>query len=190
MAEIGVRVAGGEDLGEHVAIPIAFLVERLLRPKPGGGPLELEEERLSVPWRKDYDAEEGGDPALWPRRFDTSTWTVISAWAGAERVGGVVLIADPAGIDMLEGRNDLALIWDLRVAPAYRGRGVGSRLIAAAVAWARSNGCRELKVETQNINVGACRFYERQGFELRSVVAGAYPRLPDELQMLWYRPVS
>lgn len=190
MAEILLREGGSEDLGEHVSIPIAFRVERVLRPRPGGGPLELIEERLSEPWWKDYDAEDGGDPALWPRRFDTSTWTVISAWAGAERLGGAVLIAHTPGIDMLEGRNDLALIWDLRVAPAHRRRGVGSRLLAAAAEWARSNGCRELKVETQNINVGACRLYERHGFELRSVVVGSYPGLSDELQLLWYRSVT
>jgi len=42
-----------------------------------------------------------------------------------------------------------------------------------------------LKVESQNINVPACRFYDAQGCELRAVQHGAYPDLPDEVQLLW-----
>ena len=91
---------------------------------------------------------------------------------------------------MLEGRRDLVLIWGLRAAPAYRGQGVGRRLVEAAIEWARSRDCTELKVETQNTNVDACRFYESHGFELRSIDPAAYPDLPGEIQMLWYRSVG
>ena len=189
---MGIRLqeSGSEDLVGHAEIPIAFLVDRVLEPKPDGGPLDLVVRQHFEPWVKDYDAEQGSDPALWSRHCDTSAWRVISAWDGAARVGGVVLIAGVPGVDMLEDRADLALIWDLRVAPAFRGRGVGARLVEAAREWARSQACRELKVETQNINVGACQFYESQGFELRSVRCGAYPDLPNELEMLWYRSVG
>ena len=189
VVDIRVQEAGSEDLAQHAEIPIAFLVDRVLVPEPGGGPLDFVVKHQPEPWLKDYDTEEGGDPAHWPRRFDTSTWRVISAWSGGSRAGGLVLVADVSGLDMLEDRSDLALIWDLRVAPEFRGRGVGARLVASAVEWARSFGHRELKVETQNINVGACQFYKSQGFELRSAVRGAYRALPDELQMLWYRGV-
>lgn len=187
--DIRLSEAGPEDLEAHARISIAFRVEQVLEPRIGGGPLELVERPEANPWVKDYDAEEGASPALWPIRFDTSDWRVISAWDGAARVGGLVLFAAVRGIDMLEGRSDLALIWDLRVAPAARGRGVGTRLMAAAHSWARSHACRELKVETQNINVGAYRFYRSQKFSLRSVRRGVYPGLPDELQLLLYRDV-
>ena len=180
---------GSEDLAAHAAIPIAFLVDRVLEPDPSGGALEFIERPQPEPWIKDYDSEEGASPAEWPSRFDTTDWRVISAWAGASRVGGIVLLADVPGVDMLEGRSDLALIWDLRVLPPFRGRGVGRHLISSAFAWAQSRGCREIKVETQNINVGACRFYAANGFVLRAVAADQYPGLPDELQMLWYRDV-
>jgi ribosomal protein S18 acetylase RimI-like enzyme len=188
--ELTLREAGCEDLEAHARIPISFVVDRVLEPVPGGGPLDLVERPHPVPWVKDYDAEVGAAPVLWPARFDTSSWRVISAWQAGERVGGLVLFADEPGLDMLDDRSDLALIWDLRVAPAARGRGLGGRLVAAAVEWARARGCRELKVETQSINVGACRLYERQGFELRSVRPAAYPELPDELRLLWYRGVG
>ena len=53
-----------------------------------------------------------------------------------------------------------------------------------------SSVCRELKVETQNINVRACRFYARLGCELRVVRAGAYPQFPEEVQLLWYKTLT
>lgn len=88
---------------------------------------------------------------------------------------------------MLEGRKDLALLWDIRVSPPFRSKGVGSALLAAAEAWATKRGARELKVETQNINVPACRFYKSLGCQLRHVNAGVYVGLPDEVQLLWYK---
>jgi ribosomal protein S18 acetylase RimI-like enzyme len=60
-------------------------------------------------------------------------------------------------------------------------------LFAAAAAWAQSRGCGELKVETQNTNVPACRFYEKHKCELRQVNRNAYPSLPAEIQLLWYK---
>ena len=47
-----------------------------------------------------------------------------------------------------------------------------------------------MKVETQNVNAGACAFYERHGFELSAVDPAAYPELPDEIQFLFRKPLS
>jgi GNAT superfamily N-acetyltransferase len=91
---------------------------------------------------------------------------------------------------MLGGRADVALLWDIRVAPSSRGRGVGRALLGAAEAWAQSRDARWLEVETQNINAPACRFYERNGFVLRSVDPFAYPSLPTETQLLWYKRLA
>lgn len=63
------------------------------------------------------------------------------------------------GVNILEGREDLAVLWDIRVDSAYRREGVGEKLFWRTVEWARIKGCKLLKVETQNINVPACRFY-------------------------------
>ena len=43
-----------------------------------------------------------------------------------------------------------------------------------------------MKVETQNINVPACRFYARMGCELGTIDRFAYPDLPGETQLLWH----
>lgn len=48
-------------------------------------------------------------------------------------------------------------------------------------------GARRLLVETQQINVPACRFYQRNGFELVAVDETAYPELPDEVLLLWMK---
>lgn len=174
-------------------IPIAFEVTSQLSVRPvenGLGGLLLVEEAVAVPYRKDYDAIEGEGPTSWPDHFDLSTWGILAAFDGETWVGGAVVAWNSPGVEMLEGRADLAVLWDLRVRPDYRKRGVGHRLFAAAVEWARAHGCRELKVETQNINVPACRFYARQGCELKTIQQGAYPGLPDEVQLLWYKQLK
>ena len=55
---------------------------------------------------------------------------------------------------MLGGRDDLAVLWDIRVSPPERGTGVGSALFRAAEDWAGTRGCTWLKIETQNILAG------------------------------------
>lgn len=82
------------------------------------------------------------------------------------------------------------LLWDIRVAPDRRGQGIGRALFHAAEEWALARGYRELKVETQNINVPACRFYAALGCRLRVVREEAYPTCPGEAQFLWYKALS
>jgi hypothetical protein len=47
-----------------------------------------------------------------------------------------------------------------------------------------------MKVETQNINVPACRFYAKQGFALGAAHHFVYPALPEEVQLLWYKDLG
>jgi len=174
---------------EYASIPSAFEVRSELAlgfRENGLAGVSLRECAVSEPWLKDYDALEGG-PLGWSLRFDTKHWGRLVATADGQRVGGAVVVHDQPNIDMLEGRADLSLVWDLRVAPAWRGRGVGRRLFAAAELWARERGCRELKVETQNVNVAACRFYASAGCRLGVVNRSAYPQLPDEVQLVWFK---
>ncbi|MGH9942959.1 MAG: GNAT family N-acetyltransferase [Pyrinomonadaceae bacterium] len=103
------------------------------------------------------------------------------------RVGGAVVAFRTPGLDMLEGHIDLAVLWDIRLSPEARGQRVGSALFRVAEAWARARGCQQLKVETQNINVPACRFYARQGCVLMAVSRSAYPGLLSEIQLMWYK---
>jgi GNAT superfamily N-acetyltransferase len=102
-------------------------------------------------------------------------------------LGGATVAFNTPGLTMLEGRRDLSVLWDIRVAPDARGKGIGSALFEGVEAWAQTQCCRELKVETQNVNVHACDFYARHGCQLRAVHHAAYPELPKEIQVLWYK---
>jgi GNAT superfamily N-acetyltransferase len=139
---------------------------------------------------KDYDGIPGEGPSRWADQFDISHWGFIRAQSNGRLLGGAVVAFDSGDVAMLEGRRDLAVLWDIRVSPNVRGKGIGSGLLRASEAWAISKGCRQLKVETQNTNVPACRFYQRQGFMLKAVNRLAYPELPGEIQLLWYKDLS
>jgi GNAT superfamily N-acetyltransferase len=181
--------ASAAALAGYGELSIAFTVREVLDVVPAEGGLAglaLVPRAVDPPYVKDYDADAGEAPPRWARRFDVSRWLVLAAHVDGDRVGGAVVAVDTPGVDMLEGRRDLAVLWDLRVAPAARGRGVGRALFAAAAGWAATRGCRQLKVETQNVNVAACRFYARQGCTLGAIHRFAYPGLPAEAQLLWY----
>ncbi len=178
-------------LSEYARVSIAFLVTSHLRVEPidgGLGGLRLVEERVDAPYVRDSDAED--PPTSWLDRWEISHWPVLSAFRGSRRVGGAVVAWRTPGVHMLEGRRDLAVLWDIRVDREYRGRGVGSKLFAGALDWARERGCSVLKVEAQNTNVPACRFYANQGCELRAICPGAYADAADEVQLLWYRALA
>jgi len=174
-------------------VPISFRVERVCDVGPPDGcpgTFVLSERALDAPYLKDYDSLPGEGPTQWARQFDLSNWGFIRARSGARLVGGAVIAARTPGVTLLEGRDDLAVLWDIRVVPEVRGQGIGAALFRAAEVWAVANRCRELKVETQNINVSACRFYQRQGCTLRRVNRHAYRDLPAEIQLLWYKDLA
>jgi len=175
-------------LAEYALLPIAFRVDQVLdvTARADGG-FDLSARSLAVPYMKDYDAIDGEGPLHWTRRFDVSNWTLFTARVAGSRVGGAAVAFNTPGLTMLEGRRDLSVLWDIRVAPDARGKGIGSALFERAEAWAVAHGCRQLKVETQNINVRACGLYARHGCELRAVHHAAYPELPEEIQLLWYK---
>jgi ribosomal protein S18 acetylase RimI-like enzyme len=172
-------------LADYASVPISFEVLTVLDAVANDGRFILTERTVDVPYLKDYDQHE--PPPTWADRFDLSNWGWIVARENGKRVGSAAIAFDTLGIDMLEGRQDLAVLWDIRVAPEFRGQGLGTAMFKAAEAWAISRRCCDLKVETQNINVAACRFYKKQGCELRSINRFAYPTLPHEVQLLWYK---
>ncbi len=155
----------------------------------GFGGLSLVEAQVDPPWVKDYDAESG--PLSWAREVDLTSWGILSAWAkNGERIGGAAVAWGSRDVAMLDGRTDLAVLWDIRVRPDARSRGVGTALFRAAEQWAAARDACWLKVETQNINVPACRFYMRMGCTLGAINRFAYPSLPEETQLLWYKRLA
>jgi ribosomal protein S18 acetylase RimI-like enzyme len=101
-----------------------------------------------------------------------------------------VIATNTPGLYMLGGRDDVAVLWDIRVSPQERGGGVGSALFRAAGDWAGARDCRWLEIETQNVNVPACRFYHKMGCTLGGIDRFAYSGQPGEVQLLWWKPLA
>lgn len=180
-------------LEEHAGVPIAFEVSCVFEVsvrEDGLGGLQFLERPAEPPYMKDYDAIPGNRPSDWTQRFDLSNWGLFSAWDNGVRTGGAVIAFETPDLQMLEGRGDLAVLWDIRVTPEARRGGIGALLFAAAADWANARSCRQLKVETRNTNVPACRFYARQGCTLGAIHRFAYPEQPSEVQLLWYKDLA
>lgn len=191
-ADIEIQEVGIELLGKYAEIPIRYKVESVFDVqivKNGLGRMRLREEKVSPSYVKDYDADKDEGPTRWPKRFDTSNWGVFLACKEDGYLGGAVVAYNTPGVHMLDGRDDLAVLWDIRVHPDFRRCGIGTKLFSYAVEWTRKRKCRQLKVETQNVNVPACRFYLKQGCRLGAINRYGYftdPRFRHEVMLLWY----
>jgi GNAT superfamily N-acetyltransferase len=64
----------------------------------------------------------------------------------------------------------VALLEDMVVARSARGAGVGSALLAEAIAFARRSGCRRITLLTDGDNEAARRFYASHGFTASEMV--------------------
>lgn len=176
----------------YTEIPIAFKVESILQIdliNGGLGGIKMHEENVSSPYIKDYDAYEDGGPKGWFKRFDVSNWGFFLAIDEARNIGGATVAFNSPDVHMLDGRNDLAVLWDIRVHPDFRRCGIGTKLFNYAVNWALKQGCTQLKVETQNVNLPACRFYESCSCHLGEINQYGYmaqPEVKHEIMLIWY----
>ncbi len=183
-------------LPEFDRIPSRFEVHSILSLEPidgGLGGIRLREMPVP-PYIKDYDSYADGPPSHWARNFDLSTWGFLLTRNEADpsdspALGGAAVAWNTSSVNMLEDRPDLAVLWDIRVQPYARGQGIGRSLFLAAVDWARARHCTQLKIETQNINVAACRFYAALGCELGMIHRYGYAAVPGvthEAMLFWY----
>jgi DNA-binding MarR family transcriptional regulator/ribosomal protein S18 acetylase RimI-like enzyme len=76
-------------------------------------------------------------------------------------VAGSVFVLPAAGES--EGTAQLRMLY---VEPAFRGRGIGKRLVDEAVRFSRASGYRRIILWTQDCLVSARRIYQGAGFEL------------------------
>jgi GNAT superfamily N-acetyltransferase len=190
--DLKIEQVGTDRLADYARIPIAFEVTHHLSVEPtegGLGGFRLREERVECPYVKDYDDSEEGGPDRWVEHFDLTNFAVFLATEGGRNIGGATVAFDTPDLHILAGRRDLAVLWDIRVLPGRRRAKIGTRLFKHAAGWAGSKGCRMLKIETQNINLPACRFYLKQGCHLGEINRYAYaatPSVAHEVMLVWY----
>jgi GNAT superfamily N-acetyltransferase len=88
----------------------------------------------------------------------------------AERAGAVIgMVTAQLVVSTAEG-GPSALVEDLVVDAAERGRGVGGRLLRELEARARVMGASRLQLLADRHNAGALRFYERAGWRPTQLV--------------------
>lgn len=72
-------------------------------------------------------------------------------------------MSDPPAYSMVRPQERASL--DLAVLDGFRGRGVGTALLAAAVEWAKSRSLQALVLDALLANAGAVALYERHGYQ-------------------------
>jgi len=81
-----------------------------------------------------------------------------------------VAVIDGSDVGTVRGGPDdedpeTAYLLSMWVAPANRGAGVGDRLVATVIAWARSTGFTRLVLDVADHNEPARSLYRRSGFQ-------------------------
>jgi len=137
------------DRDRLLALDTAFVTELVYAVQATATSFSLIEQTVSPPIRKAFPLDdELGDDRLWQRGFVAEVGDVLAGFAALR----------------YEAWNRRAAFWHLYVAAGWRGRGIGSALLAAVEDMARTAGARTLWLETSNVNYPAIRFYRRMGF--------------------------
>ena len=145
------------------------------------------EEIQVPPYIKDLSKYECA--AEYENKFDITNWRFYMAFDGDIPVGAMTIAGKTEGLNMLSGRTDACVLWDIRVADAYKRNGIGKKLLDMGIADAKHDGYCQMIIECQNNNVAACRFYQKQGAVLSKIDMYAYyldSEVKDEIQFVWY----
>ena len=93
----------------------------------------------------------------WQRRLTSESANFIAVIDGIDSglVGGA----------KWRGRDGVAGLFSMWVAPHARSRGVGAALVGSVIDWARHSGFERLVLDVADDNHSAIRLYARTGFE-------------------------
>ncbi|RIW28931.1 GNAT family N-acetyltransferase [Bacillus salacetis] len=171
-------------LNEYARVSIAYEIKTVLEICPidnGLGGLQ-QVEKTCTPYVKDYDLLPDCHPLNWKDQFELDTWGIFIAVENGMLVGGAAAAPEMEGF-----KKDSAVLWDLRVHPDARKKGIGRKLLEAIIHWSKERGCKTLSVETQNVNTPACRFYSANGFVLGTIDQQGYSQtnVENETKLIW-----
>jgi GNAT superfamily N-acetyltransferase len=156
-------------------IDSTFTVDSILRLKLSDDKYSYEIENVT-PYEKTYGYENIDYSAF----IDNKDKIVFFVFIDKELAGQVILIKHWSNYASLE---------DIRVERKFRGKGIGSKLIQKSIEWAKSINSIGIVIETQNVNVKACLFYQKNGFVLGGADMYIYKASElenNEILLNWY----
>ncbi|PFG03505.1 GNAT family N-acetyltransferase [Bacillus sp. es.034] len=167
-------------LSQYATVSIAYEVTTELHVCPihnGLGGLQLVE-KPCVPYVKDYDLLPDCHPLSWTKQFNIDELGLFLAIENGMYVGAAAVAPEMEGT---------ATLWDLRVQPGARGKGIGGKLLEAVFLWSKERDYHTLMAETQNVNTPACTFYSGKGFILETIDQHGYSDslVEDEVKLIW-----
>ncbi|MCU0499375.1 MAG: GNAT family N-acetyltransferase [Anaerolineae bacterium] len=161
-----------DEIEPLAAIDTSFITPYIYRVQHDDLTFRLIPEPVDPPRRKAFSIQDEPPDMVW----DHTTVAV-----DGDRIVGMIAI-------VLSHWNRRAIVWHLYVDPAYRGQGIGRRLLEAATDYGRSQSMRCLALETSNLDYPAIQFYLRVGFTL-SGFDETYYDLVDEFAIFLSRPL-
>jgi streptothricin acetyltransferase len=177
--DLVIKALDEQAIGDAYGFDGSFLVESELVLFAEDGVVRYEV--VSVPLYEKRHGRGGGDDLS--AYLKTPDKEVFLAYLNGSVAGRVVVS---------EGWNRFAWINDIAVDARRRRTGVGRALMDRAVVWAVERGLPGIRLETQNNNVQACKFYESYGFHLGGFDRDLYRGLEEgttEIALFWYLPV-
>ncbi|MDR7867532.1 MAG: ribosomal protein S18-alanine N-acetyltransferase [Sporomusaceae bacterium] len=128
--------------------------------------LTVEESSFVTPWSRTAFVAEIEDN-------DLACYLVAEAEGQVVGYAGMWVILDEAHV------TNVALL------PAFRGRGLGSRLMGALCMIAKALGAARMTLEVRPSNNAARRLYSKLGFEARGVRPGYYTDTKEDAVIMW-----
>jgi GNAT superfamily N-acetyltransferase len=181
---MSIKQISSKDMEDYSKIPISFEVKSILHVShinQGLGGIQLIEQNCTT-YVKNYDEIDEVHPLNWSKFFNLEEWGIFVIHYNDIYIGGAT-VTPPMSKD-----KKVAVLWDLRIHPDFRGQGLGKDLLKVVYNWVNSNNYSRLIVETQNINVSACKFYSKMGFILGTIDINGYynSEVAHETKLLWY----
>ncbi|MGV7215429.1 bifunctional helix-turn-helix transcriptional regulator/GNAT family N-acetyltransferase [Bradyrhizobium sp. UFLA05-112] len=157
------RLTGAMDTVERLlAMPRAEPAPAILRdPRPGDMGWVVQSHGAL------YASEYGFDSGFEALVAEIVAKYMTSYDASRERCWIADIEGRPVGsVFLVKASDDVAKLRLLLLDPVARGRGLGQRLVAECVSFARACGYRRMTLWTQSILVGARKIYQDAGFKL------------------------